>query len=205
MNRKIIAILRGIRPDEALAICSVLIQEEIKTIEIPLNSPRPLESIASIAEEFGNMATVGAGTVLNVQEVRDVQNAGGRIIVSPNINPDVIAETKSLGMASWPGVLSPSECFAALGAGADGLKIFPASLIGPAGVKAVRAVLPPKTQIYAVGGAGPANFADWIGAGADGFGIGTALFLPHFTREEVRNRARQIVTAYDEAVSLVGT
>jgi 2-dehydro-3-deoxyphosphogalactonate aldolase len=199
MNRNIIAILRGITPDDAKAIGEALIETGITTIEIPLNSPRPLESIALLAKAFGSVATVGAGTVLNVQDVREIASAGGRIVVSPSFDAEVVQETKSLNMASWPGVLSPTECFAALKAGADGLKIFPCSVLGPSGVKAIRAVLPAETSVYAVGGAGPANFADWIAAGVNGFGIGTALYQPGYSVAQVRQAAVDIVRAYDSA------
>ena len=199
MNRNIIAILRGIAPDDAKAIGEVLIETGITTIEIPLNSPRPLESIALLAKAFGSVATIGAGTVLSVQHVREIASAGGRIVVSPSFDAKVVQETKSLNMASWPGVLSPTECFAALKAGADGLKIFPCSVLGPSGVKAIRAVLPPETSVYAVGGAGPANFADWIAAGVNGFGIGTALYQPGHSVAQVRQAAADIVRAYDSA------
>jgi 2-dehydro-3-deoxyphosphogalactonate aldolase len=199
MKRNIIAILRGIAPDDAKAIGEALIEAGITTIEIPLNSPRPLESIALLAKAFGSVATIGAGTVLRVQDVRDVASAGGRIVVSPSFDAEVVQETKSLDMASWPGVLSPTECFAALKAGADGLKIFPCSVLGPSGVKAIRAVLPPETSVYAVGGAGPANFADWIAAGVNGFGIGTALYQPGHSVAQVRQAAVDIVRAYDSA------
>jgi 2-dehydro-3-deoxyphosphogalactonate aldolase len=199
MNRNIIAILRGIAPGDAKAIGEALIETGITTIEIPLNSPRPLESIALLAKAFGSVATIGAGTVLSVQHVREIASAGGRLIVSPSFDAEVVQETKSLNMASWPGVLSPTECFAALKAGADGLKIFPCSVLGPSGVKAIRAVLPPETSVYAVGGAGPANFADWIAAGVNGFGIGTALYQPGHSVAQVRQAAADIVRAYDSA------
>ena len=199
MNRNIIAILRGITPGEVKGIGEALIEAGITTIEIPLNSPKPLESIALLAKAFGSVATVGAGPVRSVEDVRNVANAGGRIVVSPSFDAEVVRETKSLKMASWPGVLSPTECFAALTASADGLKIFPCSVLGPAGVKAIRAVLPPETIIYAVGGAGPANFADWIAAGVNGFGIGTALYQPGHSVAQLRQAADDIVRAYDSA------
>jgi 2-dehydro-3-deoxyphosphogalactonate aldolase len=199
VNRNIIAILRGIRPEEAASICEAVLEAGITTIEIPLNSPRPLESIGLLAKAFGSDATIGAGTVLSVQEVRDVANAGGKIIVSPNFDADVVRETRSLKLKSWPGVLTPSECFAALKAGADGLKIFPCSVIGPAGVKAMRAVLPTATEVYAVGGAGPENFAEWFAAGVTGFGIGSALYQPGQSAAQLRQVARDIVRAYDSA------
>jgi 2-dehydro-3-deoxyphosphogalactonate aldolase len=199
MSRNIIAILRGIKPEEAEPVCEALFEAGLTTIEIPLNSPQPLKSIGMLAKKFGSVATIGAGTVLTAQEVRDVADAGGRIIVSPSFDAEVVAETKARKLASWPGVLTPSECFAALKAGADGLKIFPCSVIGPAGVKAMRAVLPPQTAIYAVGGAGPANFAAWFAAGINGFGIGTALYEPGRAVAQLRQAAREIVQAYDAA------
>jgi 2-dehydro-3-deoxyphosphogalactonate aldolase len=152
-----------------------------------------------MARAFGNHAQIGAGTVLTAQDVREVAEAGGTLVVSPDANPEVIAETRRLGLESWPGVMTPTECFAALRAGATGLKLFPGSLIGPEGLKAMRAVLPRSCPVYAVGGAGPANFAAWIAAGADGFGIGTALYTPGLTAAEVATRARGIVAAWEAA------
>jgi 2-dehydro-3-deoxyphosphogalactonate aldolase len=200
MSRNIIAILRGITPEEAEPVCEALLEAGLTTIEIPLNSPQPLQSISMLAKRFGSVATIGAGTVLTAQQVRDVTSAGGRIIVSPSFDAEVVNETKLRKLASWPGVLTPSECFAALKAGADGLKIFPCSVIGPAGVKAMRAVLPKQTLIYAVGGAGPANFASWFAAGVNGFGIGTALYEPGRSVVELGQAAREIVEAYDAAL-----
>ncbi|SNT75485.1 2-dehydro-3-deoxy-6-phosphogalactonate aldolase [Paracoccus seriniphilus] len=199
MQREIIAILRGITPDQAEEVATVLIDAGISKIEVPLNSPQPFDSIQKILKIAGERAIVGAGTVLTVEDVQQLSSIGGQMVVSPDCNPEVIAATKAIGMLSYPGVMTPSECFAALRAGADGLKLFPASLIGTAGLSAMRAVLPEGTKTYAVGGAGPDNFAQWQQAGAAGFGIGTAIFKPGFSTDEVAKRAQEIVAAYDRA------
>lgn len=199
MNRSIIAILRGVTPGEIEAMADAIIAAGIDKIEVPLNSPDPLESIELLAKGFGDRALVGAGTVLEVAQVDAVASVGGKLIVSPNCDTEVIAHTAKLGMESWPGVFTPTEAFAALKAGATGLKLFPGNMAGPGGLKAVRAVLPKDSKVYAVGGAGPENFGEWIAAGADGFGIGSAIYKSGMSVEDVRQRAEAIVAAYDEA------
>ena len=199
MTVNIIAILRGVKPDEVIPIADAILQTGIDTIEVPLNSPDPLESIKKLATEYSDTATIGAGTVLKETEVQQVHEAGGTLIVSPNCNPKVISKTKALAMQSWPGVMTPSECFEALEYGADGLKLFPAELIGLKGFKAMKAVLPDSVKAYAVGGAGPENFQDWFAAGINGFGIGSALYKPGMTVSEVKGKASALVKAYKEA------
>jgi len=200
MSRNIIAILRGITPDEAMPVAQALLQAGIAKIEVPLNSPNPLQSIRIMVEEFGDRALIGAGTVLAVEQVGQVREAGGKLVVSPDTNPAVISAAKSAGLLSYPGVMTPTECFLALKSGADGLKMFPGDLIGPSGMRAMRAVLPPDAEVLAVGGANPKNFAEWLAAGANGFGVGSALYRVGDDADIVLVKAKKIVAAYDAAV-----
>ena len=197
MIRPIIAILRGVKPAEAVGIAGVILAAGIDKIEVPLNSPSPFDSINAIVKAYGDQALIGAGTVLTTAQVKQVRSAGGQLVVSPNCDPAVIGATIAEGMQSWPGVFTPSEALAALQAGATGLKLFPGDMAGPKGLKAMRAILPLGTQVYAVGGAAPDNFSKWIEAGADGFGIGSAIYKPGDTAETVAAKAQAIVAAFD--------
>ena len=200
MSRPLIAILRGVTPDEVAAIGHALVETGITRIEVPLNSPDPVVSIANLAQAVGDRALVGAGTVLDVDQVRAVADAGGRLIVSPDCNGAVIEAAKAAGMQCFPGVMTPTEAFTALRHGADGLKFFPGNLIGPGGLKALRAV-PPQVECYAVGGAAPDNFGLWLEAGATGFGIGSGLYRAGFDLDQITRRAQTIVAAYDALVT----
>lgn len=197
MSRNLVAILRGLVPAEALEIGRVLIDAGFDKIEVPLNSPDPLFSIELLAKTYGDKALIGAGTVLSEKDVQIVAKVGGQLIVSPDCNVDVIKMTKDLGLRSYPGIMTPTEAFAAIRAGADGLKLFPGSIIGPSGLKAIRAVLPTDCNVLAVGGAGPENFFVWKEAGVNGFGIGSALYKAGMTASDVAERANDIVAAYD--------
>lgn len=189
----LIAILRGLKPDEAVDIGEAIVAAGFRCLEVPLNSPEPLESIRRLRQALDGRALVGAGTVLNVAAAREVAEAGGQLIISPNTNVEVIAETKTLSLLSLPGFFTPSEAFAALDAGADALKLFPAEVAGPKGLKAVRAVLPAETRIYPVGGVDPDSMSAWRSAGASGFGIGSAVFQPGQSAEQVARQAEAFV------------
>jgi len=194
----LVAILRGIHPDEADAVGDALVEAGIRIIEVPLNSPDPLRSIERLAERFGDRAIVGAGTVLRVEEVASVRDAGGRIIVSPSTDAGVIAASAAAGLVSAPGFFTPSEAFLALKSGAHALKLFPAEAASPAVVKAQRAVLP-KVPLLIVGGVTPAGIEAYVAAGADGFGLGSGLYKPGRTAAEVALHARAYVEAMEAA------
>lgn len=193
----LVAILRGLTPEEAVEVGEALLDAGFICLEVPLNSPRPLESIRLLRDALGDRAIVGAGTVLTPEAVREVVEAKGQIIISPNADADVIRETVAVGALSMPGVFTATEAFAALKAGAQVLKLFPSEIAGPAGLKALRAVLPAGQRLYAVGGVTPETLATWRTAGASGFGIGGALFRPGMTAAEVGERARAFVTAWN--------
>jgi 2-dehydro-3-deoxyphosphogalactonate aldolase len=192
----LVAILRGIRPDEAEATLEALIASGIGLIEVPLNSPKPLESIAIMAERAGGRARIGAGTVLTVDEVKAVADAGGTLIVSPNRDDDVIRAAKAAGLDSFPGVFTATEALGAIRAGADALKFFPADILGPGGIRAIATILPPRMPLLAVGGVDASNIADYIKAGVAGFGIGSSLYKPGLSVAEVGVRAKAMVAAW---------
>jgi len=194
----LIAILRGLETKNALAVADILVAESFRVIEVPLNSPDPLTSIELIAQRHGQTAIVGAGTVLTVEQVDAVADAGGRIIVSPNMNPDVGRAAIARGLYWCPGVMTPSEAFAALDLGASVLKFFPAELVPPAAIAAMRAVLPKDAIVAAVGGITPDTMAPYHAVGVDGFGLGSALFKPAYSLDDVAKRARAFVDALEE-------
>jgi 2-dehydro-3-deoxyphosphogalactonate aldolase len=191
----VVAILRGIEPSEAEAVAGALVDAGIRIIEVPLNSPDPLTSIARIAHAFGQKALIGAGTVLTAEAVDAVAAAGGRLIVAPNFERAVVARAKARDLVAMPGVMTPTEAFAALAAGADALKLFPGELMPPAIVKALRAVLPREALVIPTGGVSVTNMAEYRAAGADGFGIGSALYKPGMSADEVGRRAQALVRA----------
>jgi 2-dehydro-3-deoxyphosphogalactonate aldolase len=195
----LIAILRGVAPDEAVAIGEALVAAGFGLIEVPLNSPQPLDSIARLARALAGRAIVGAGTVLRTAEVAAVETAGGVMIVSPNTNVSVIAAAARAGLISLPGVVTPSEAFDALDAGATALKLFPAEGASPAVLKAMRAVLPADLRVLPVGGITPDVLAPWLKAGAAGFGLGSALYTPGMRPDAVAARARSFIAALDAA------
>jgi 2-dehydro-3-deoxyphosphogalactonate aldolase len=192
----LIAVLRGITPTEAPAIAAALHDAGLRCLEVTLNSPRPLDGIAAIRDRFDGRLLVGAGTVLTASEVADAATAGAQFIVSPDTNVAVIHATKAAGLVSLPGFFSPTEAFAAIAAGADALKLFPAEAASPAMLKAMLAVLPAGARVFPVGGIAPQVMSAWRAAGASGFGVGSALYRPGVTPDEARRLARPFVAAW---------
>jgi 2-dehydro-3-deoxyphosphogalactonate aldolase len=195
----LVAILRGVESDEVVAIGQALIEVGFRAIEVPLNSPEPLRSIAALAEAFGERALIGAGTVLEAADVGRIAGAGGRLIVMPHADRAVIRAAKTLGLCCVPGVATPTEAFGALAAGADALKMFPAEALPPAVIRAWRAVLPKEVWLLPVGGITPEAMAAYVAAGANGFGLGSALYQPGLGPMEVAARARTFAVAYADA------
>ena len=200
MSRNIIAILRGIKPEEVLDIVNVIVDSGITQVEVPLNSPRAFESIELIRDEFKGSIQFGAGTVTDVEQVEILSRIGVDFIVSPNFEYSVVKATKEAGILSYPGVITPTECFSALNSGADGLKFFPAALLGEANLIAIKAVLPSDIPIYMVGGVGPENFSSWFKAGASGFGIGSGIYKAGESASAVAKKAESIILSYDESL-----
>ena len=194
----LVAILRGIRPDEVDAVGEVLVAAGFRIIEVPLNSPEALRSIARLSQRLGDAAIVGAGTVLTTDEVAQVRDAGGTLIVSPNTDPAVIEASVEKGLTCLPGFFTPSEAFTAIAAGAHGLKLFPADAASPAFLKALQAVLPSVVPVLSVGGIRPQDIQAWQRAGAGGFGLGSALYAPGSKTEEIATKAKEFVFAIDQ-------
>jgi 2-dehydro-3-deoxyphosphogalactonate aldolase len=191
----LIAILRGLTPDEAVAVGEAIVEAGSPCLEVPLNSPEPLESIRRLRRALDGRCLVGAGTVLTTDAVRQVADAGGQLCISPNTDVEVIRAAKAAGLLSFPGFFTPSEAFQALAAGADALKLFPAEVAGVKGLRAVRAVLPKEARVYAVGGVEPATLGEWRLAGASGFGIGSALYKPGQDAVTTGHKAAAFVAA----------
>lgn len=191
----IIAILRGIKPEETDGIGAALLEAGVRVIEVPLNSPSPLHSIRRMQAAFGTRALIGAGTVMTIADVRAVADAGGRLIVTPHADPTITRVAHDAGLATCPGFFTPTEAFALLAAGADALKLFPAEAAGPATLRAIRAVLPQGTRVLPVGGVDAASIPSWRGAGATGYGAGSAIFKPGDSAETVFTKATALVAA----------
>ena len=195
----LVAILRGVTPARIEGIAEALFEAGLRAIEVPLNSPEPLKSIALLAQQFGDRCLTGAGTVLTPEDVDRVAEAGGKLLVTPNTNPAVIARGVEKGLTVMPGFYTPSEGFAAVAAGARYLKLFPASSGGIGHLQAMLAVLPKTVPVYAVGGVGAGNMSEWRKAGAAGFGLGSDLFKPDFSDADIAARARKCVAAFKSA------
>ena len=195
----LVAILRGVTPERITGVAAALFDSGFRAIEVPLNSPEPFKSIEILARTYGDRCLTGAGTVLTVEQVDQVVAAGGKLLVTPNTNPAVIARGVEKNMVVMPGFYTPSEAFTAIAAGARTLKLFPAAAAGTAHLKALLAVLPKDVPVYAVGGVGGGNMTEWRWAGASGFGMGADLFKPEYSDEEIAGRARQCVMAFKDA------
>jgi len=193
----LVAILRGVQPDEVLSIGEALERQGVAIVEVPLNSPQPMVSIARLAREFGERLLIGAGTVMTPAQVREIAAAGGRLIVTPHADARVTHAAKQHGLLAVPGFFTPAEAFAMLEAGADGLKLFPAEAASPAVLRSLRAVLPEATAVLPVGGIDASNMAGWRAAGAAGFGIGSAIYKPGDSAETVAVKARALMAALD--------
>ncbi|OLP58738.1 2-dehydro-3-deoxy-6-phosphogalactonate aldolase [Xaviernesmea oryzae] len=197
MRYPLVAILRGLKPEETEEIVGTLLEAGLRAIEIPLNSPDPFRSIETAVKLAPEDALIGAGTVLTVEDVDRLENVGGRLFVSPNVDPPVISHAAFKGMVTLPGVFTPTEALAAAKAGATGLKFFPASALGPSGIAAIRTILPKDVEVAAVGGVSETDFAAYSKIGIKSFGLGSSLFKPGMTAAEVRARADATVKAYD--------
>ncbi|CAN7556179.1 MULTISPECIES: 2-dehydro-3-deoxy-6-phosphogalactonate aldolase [Ensifer] len=197
MKYPLIAILRGLKPEETAGVVGALIETGFSAIEIPLNSPDPFRSIETAVKMAPEGCLIGAGTVLTTAQVEQLADVGGRLMVSPNVEPAVISLAAKKGMVTMPGVLTPTEALSAAAAGATGLKFFPASVLGPSGITAIRAILPPELEIAAVGGVSDANFGDYAKAGIRSFGLGSSLYKPGMSAAEVRERAVATIKAYN--------
>jgi 2-dehydro-3-deoxyphosphogalactonate aldolase len=200
MKRPLVAILRGVRPDEAEGIVDVLIENGMTAIEIPLNSPDPFRSIAIAVKKASEDVLIGAGTVLTPEDVERLHDVGGRLMVSPNVDPEVITRARQRGMVTMPGVFTATEALLAAKAGASALKFFPAGILGASGITAIRAVLPADLMIAAVGGISDKNFVEYTKTGIHAFGLGTSLYKPGMTAAEVATRAKATIRAYDVAM-----
>lgn len=198
----VVAILRGVRPEEVVAITEALYQSGVRGVEVPLNSPEPLQSIQRLTEAFGDRMVCGAGTVVHPQQVHEVAEVGGRIIVAPNTNPEVIRRSVKLGLDPAPGFGTASEAFEAIDAGARHLKLFPAATYGVGHVRQLKAVLPPEVVVWAVGGVGASTMADWWAVGVRAFGIGSEIYLPGQTVEATHEKARKLVAAAAELTAV---
>ncbi len=198
LNRDLVAILRGITPDDAVAVATALADAGFEAIEVPLNSPDPFTSIRLMADAVGDRALVGAGTVLTADNVDRLHAAGGRLLVTPNVDPAVITRAKAHGMVTMPGVFTATEALAAAALGASALKFFPASTLGPSGVKAIMAILPKDLPVGAVGGVADADFAAWGAIGVRTFGFGSSLYAPGMEAADVAVRAARAVAAWDQ-------